>query len=164
MQLIKGISIVCVLGVIGYILYLELLVIPDLLVSDIGQVSTLLHILSVLILVVSWGEVRAWLTKKNILTVQKELTLPVTDTIEKLTTGKWHADSNTYAKLIDVGTRMGFAIGKSVNSEVDRDMIKNGINHMFLPAATEAQGQSQDVVNEMRNYMDDLDKRKERLS
>jgi hypothetical protein len=172
MQQAKMTTIIClvllVTGVIGYVIYIELFAIPAILTRQFGQLATLIHILGVLFLVVGWGEVRGWLQSRHIFTTQRELVTPhlneVIDAIENLAVGRWKADSDTYAKLIDTGARMGFVLGKAVSSELDRNQIEAGIAGMALPEPKQAAGQSTDEVGKMREYMDSLDARKSRLS
>lgn len=159
----------------AYIGYVELFVIPNMLVSKFGQMSILVHVLGVLFIAVVWGEIRAWLTKKNLFAVQKDLAMPMVDKFEKstetlmnvienVTNGKWSTDARTMTGLIDTGARLGFAVGKVTQQvELDRNLLEKSIGAMALPAPKEVTGQSVDVVEEMKSYMDNLDGRKARL-
>jgi hypothetical protein len=157
------------LAVIGSVIYLELFFIPAALVKEFGQAATLVHLLSILILIVTSAAAATWFRDWTIFRVQEILIAShldkLMDSITHLTTGRWSADSYTHNEAFKTGAKLGFGMGYKVGEagEVDRRAILEGIQRMQLPAGGQTQGAPVRLVEDMADYLDEIDSRKRRL-
>lgn len=158
--------IMIVLAITSFVFYLELFVIPSLLGVRIGQVAVVTHILSVVFLIIASNRLGAWLEKRNIYTVQKELISnhlnSVISAITNLVTGRWQADADIQKNVFTTGARLGFNVRDEV--EIDRSRILDAVERMPMPQTRRVTGQPTDVVKDMDSYLSNLDARKQRLS
>lgn len=168
------IAAVIAVTVVGSVAYLELFYVPAILSKQVSQTATLVHLLSILILIFTAAVVATWLRDRTIFKVQEILVAShlnkLMDSITQLTTGRWSSDSYTHNEAFKTGARLGFGLGYKVGetNEVDRKMILEGIQRMQLPAGEQAGGELShgspvSLVDDMAHYLDEIDARKRRL-
>lgn len=168
MQKIKymlvGLVVLAVVTGGGYMLHLELVVIPRLM--ERAQFSPIAHLVTLLLLTGGSAIAGGWLARRTIFTVYDRLISnhlnPLAGAIGNLATGYWAADASTQKGAFTTGAKMGYAL-KSEPAELDRAEIAQRLEGLNLPAR-QANGQSADVVNDMARHMDSLDSRKARLT
>jgi hypothetical protein len=145
------------------VLYLELFLIPDLLGRQ--QLAIVVHVLGILFIIIASNRLGAWFEKRSIYAVQKELITnhlsALTGAITNVVVGRWNVDADIQKSVFNTGARLGFNIRDEV--EIDRGQILENIGAMNLPSPRRAAGQTTDVVEDMDNYLNSLDARKQRL-
>jgi hypothetical protein len=163
MQAIKVMFAVFLMIIILSATYLETIHIPILLSESVGSLGVFLHIGSIAILI----SVGAYFSRLTIYSVfdrlMKEHVNTLYSTIGNLTTGYWHADASVNRGIANTALKIGYNLRDEV-TEPDRNLIVDGINRLALPQVKQANGQSQAVINEMDQHMDDIQSRKNRLS
>lgn len=156
----------------GFILYLELYVVPEILSQETGgkpTLMTLAHILMILFLMGGSAWLGAKLRENDIFSTQQKLVATHVNTainaVQNLATGRWSSDSYTHRDAFKTGAMLGHKLGQAqVAGDISEAMILEGLERMALPAPAQAGGQSPLVVDQMSDYLDDIAARRDRLS
>lgn len=156
-----------VIGGLGYIIYVEFVVIPSLLRAKVGDGALLIHVFSVALLIVAAAVLGGWLRARDIFQTHEKLTTTITSpligAIENLVSGRWRVESaavtHTTGKLMDMSFKLGAAANEPNPEEVLKQLMESN-----LPPPRQVGGQSRDVVDDMDKYLDELEARKARLS
>lgn len=155
---------------IGSVAYVEFFIVPAMLSRHLGQFATLVHLLSIIVLMFTVAGLTIWFRDRTIFKIQEILVSSylekLMESITHLTTGRWSSDSYTHNEAFKTGAKLGFGMGYKVGEagEVDRRAILEGISRMQLPAGEQSAGQPASLVDDMATYLDELDSRKRRLS
>lgn len=156
----------------GFVVYLELYVIPDILARTTAAGATLMtlaHIFMLLFLMGGSAWLGAKLREKDIFHTQQQLVSSHLNTVigavQNLATGRWSSDEYTHRDAFKTGTVFGHKLGQAqAGSDISDALILEGLERMSLPAPAQMGGQSQVVVDEMSEYLDNVAVRRRRLS
>lgn len=154
-----------ILGVGVYIAHLEFVVIPDLLSRRLGQGAYVAHFGALIVLMVGSVATGAWAAKRTIFRVHTQLMdshlNTLINSIGNLATGYWSSDSQSQRGAFVTGAKIGHSLRNEI-VEPDRSEISEQIGALNVPVQ-QAPGQSNEVISDMSDYLDDLD-RKRRLA
>ena len=171
-KIIKTVILLIVSAPLVAVIWLEVFLIPNLLVDalagwgKVGLYAPVLHLASILVIVAAtgftaWRAGREGILETHRLLVDSSLS-PVVNTIEKVVNGKWSADTHLQGQALNIGAKVGMVAGQVKAGEVDKDQVLTAIESMTVPAAKRQVGAGIDVVEDMADFM--LERKKARLS
>lgn len=148
-------------------LWVEFILIPNLLTKAGYTNAVVIHIVIVVIIELVTIATTAWLTRRNIFEVQEKLVTQhlnnLTSSIEQVVSGAWTNQASVEKTVFMAGARLGYDVREQLPPPPTRGEILTGLGTMTLPEPKKLLGQPPEVVDDMGRYMDNLENRRVRL-
>lgn len=169
---LRSLFLLAGLVVLGFGLWIEFILIPQLLTTAGYANAVVLHVVVILVLLGAAVLITAWLTRHTIFSVQEKLIAPhlnsVVGAIEKVVSGAWSNEAAVQKQVFMTGAKLGFEVREQMPERLlpppKREQVVEGLAGMSLPQAKALSGDSPEVVDNMSIYLNSMDSRKERLS
>lgn len=162
------------LAVVGSCIWVEFILVPQILTKAGYPNAVVLHVVVTLALVLAAGVAGAWLSGRTIFSVQEKLVAPhlnsVVCAIEKVVSGAWSNEAAVQKQVFMTGAKLGYEVREQMPpperqlSPPRREQIVESLAGMALPQAKALTGDSPEVIENMSSYLNNIDSRKERLS
>lgn len=161
-------SLLCSLGaVLAGTFYVEFGLIPQALYKGGYPNAVIIHVVVSLVMLAITAVLSAWLSSRTIYKVQEKLVAGhlnnLTSAIAHVVSGAWSNQAAVEKTVFMAGARLGYDVRDQI-PPVTRQDVAEGLEHMALPAPKQLLGDRPEVIDEMGTLLNDMNRRKERLS